>query len=191
MRVAIYSGTFQKDQDGVAKTLYELVRTMRGEGIEVGVWSPLITSSDDLGIKVHKVGSIAFPLYKDYRLAITTPKTFKQVREFGPDVIHIASPEYGGWRFLKFARRRGYPILATYHTDFPSYLKYYHLGFLEKTMWGYIRSFYNRCNAVYAPTKEVARELESHGIRKVKIWSRGIHREIYHPRFRSEELRRR
>ncbi len=190
MKIAIYTGTYKKDQDGAVKTLYELVRGIRDSGIEVGVWSPLVTPSGDRNISVHKMRSLPLPLYRDYRLSFPLNRTFKELEEFKPDVIHISTPDIGGARFLHYAVKRQIGVLAIYHTDFPSYLKYYHLPFLEGIMWKCFVLFYNKCNAVYAPTNEVARALKIKGIGNIKIWPRGIRRDIYHPKFRSPELRK-
>jgi glycosyltransferase involved in cell wall biosynthesis len=191
MRIALYTLTYKRDQDGVAKTLYELVRTIRDRGMEVGVWSPSVSPTGDSKVPVHKVSSFPLPLYPDYRVAAPLGKTVAQLDRFRPHVIHIATPDIGGKKFLDYAKKRGLGVLATYHTDFPSYLKYYHLSPLKELLWKYFRDFYNECDAVYAPTRKVAGSLERRGIRDVDLWPRGIHRERFHPRFRSRELRKR
>jgi glycosyltransferase involved in cell wall biosynthesis len=190
MKIAIYTGTYKKYQDGVAKTLYELVRGLGDSGIEVGVWSPLVTPSGNRKVSVHKMGSLPFPLYRDYRMVLPSRRTFRELEDFKPDVIHISTPDIGGVSFLRYALKRKIGVLAVYHTDFPSYLKYYHLSFLESLMWKYLGFFYNRCHVVCAPTNVVATALKHSGLRKIKIWPRGIRRDMYHPKFRSQELRK-
>ena len=190
MRVALYTGTFQRDQDGVAKTIYRLVDTMVDRGMDLAVWSPLTTEGVDEGFTLHKVPSLSLPLYKDYRIGI--PKGIKrELDEFRPDIIHIATPDLVGRSFLRYGRRNGIPVVASYHTDFSSYLKYYHLTLLKGPLWRYLRWFHNGCSATFAPTRKVKKGLEGRGIRNVHVWSRGIDTSQYGPERRSEELRKR
>lgn len=190
IRVAIYSGTFKKDKDGASKTLYELTKSLLKEKVEVGIWSPSITPQERKGLFLFKIPSIPFPLYSDYRLAVITRRIRKQLIEFKPNLIQIAIPDIVGTYFLKFATKKEIPVVISYHTHFPAYLKYYHLGFLSKLGWKFLIWFYKKSDFVYVPTSEMARVLESRGIKNIKIWSRGINKEIYSPKYRSKNLRR-
>ncbi|MCK5774162.1 MAG: glycosyltransferase family 1 protein [Thermoplasmata archaeon] len=189
MRVALYTGTFQRDQDGVAKTIYRLVDTIVEKGMDLAVWSPLITEGADRGFQLHRVASLSLPLYKDYRIGI--PKGIKrELDEFKPDVIHIATPDIVGRYFLRYGRKKGIPVVASYHTDFSSYLKYYHLTFLRGALWKYLKWFHNGCRATFAPTREVKKGLENRGIKEIHIWSRGIDTSQYGLERRSRKLRK-
>ena len=190
MRVAIYSGTFKKEQDGVSKTLYELTESLLKEKIEVGIWSPSITPQERKGLFFFYIPSIPFPLYPDYRLAISVRRIKQQLIEFKPDMIQITVPDIVGTYFLKFATKRNIPVVTSYHTHFPSYLGYYHLSFFLKPGWKFLVWFYNKSDFVYVPTREIARVLENKGVKNVRIWSRGINRERYNPKYRSDDLRR-
>jgi len=190
MRVAIYSGTFKKEQDGVSKTLYELTESLLKEKIEVGIWSPSITPQERKGLLFFYIPSIPFPLYPDYRLAISVRRIKQQLIEFKPDMIQITVPDIVGTYFLKFATKRNIPVVTSYHTHFPSYLGYYHLRFFLKPAWKFLVWFYNKSDFVYVPTREIARILENKGVKNVRIWSRGINRERYNPKYRSDDLRR-
>ena len=189
MKIAIYCGSFKKDQDGSSKTLYELKESLLKNKFEVRIWSPSITPQVKNGLTLFKIPSIPFPLYPDYRLAFFVRRIRKQLIEFKPNLIQIAVPDFVGLYFLKFATKRNVPVVISHHTDFPSYLEYYHLNFLSKKVWEFLVWFYNKSDLVYVPTREVARVLQSRGIKKVKIWSRGINREMYNPKYRSLDLR--
>jgi glycosyltransferase involved in cell wall biosynthesis len=190
MRVSLYTGTYIKDQDGVTRTLYELTDSLLKEEIEVGIWSPAITPQERKGLYFFHVPSIPLFLYSDYRLAFPAGRIKEQLIEFKPDLIQITTPDLVGAYFLKFACKRGMPVVISCHTDWPSYLKYYHLNTLRKQAWKILKWFYNKADCVYAPTKVVAKGLESKGIKKVKIWSRGVNRKKYNPKYRSKSLRR-
>jgi phosphatidylinositol alpha 1,6-mannosyltransferase len=190
MRISLYSGTFLKDQDGASKTLYALTDSLLKQEIEVGIWSPALTPQRRKGLFLFHVPSVPFFLYPDYRMAFPFGKTREQLLKFNPDLIQITAPDIVGTYFIKFATKRNIPVITSCHTHWPSYLKYYHLSSLSTQAWKFLKWFYNKSDCVYAPTRVVARELEDKGIKKVRIWSRGINRRIYNPRYRSKSLRK-
>ena len=190
MRVAIQSGTFQKDQDGVSRTLYKLVESLLDAKIEVGIWSPLITPQKRKGLFLFKTPSLPLLLYPDYKLPILPREIKKQMKEFDPDLIQLTLPDMIGIYLLLYATKKGIPVVSSYHTDFASYLKYFQLSIVHKPGWKYLNWFYNKCDMVYVPTEEMIHILESKSIKNSKIWSRGVDRELYNPSYRSNEIRR-
>jgi len=117
-------------------------------------------------------------------------ETRSQLDAFAPDIVHISTPDIIGRKFLLYARERSLPVASAYHTDFPSYLAYYRLGFAAPALWRYLVWFYNSCNTVLAPNEIVREKLLEKGIRTVGIWSRGIDRDLFNPARRSLALRK-
>jgi len=189
MRIAIYTGTFQKDQDGATKTIYRLVDALLAAGNEVGIFGFSITPQERRGLYLFKLPSTPFPLYRDYRVAVVTPRVLRTLDEFAPDIIQVTVPDLVGVEFVRYAKRNRIPVVATYHTVFPDYFKYYYIGFLTPTGWRLATIFYGRMNAVYAPTEIAARELRRRGLRNIKIWSRGIDLDQYRPTLRQPRFR--
>ncbi len=189
MKIAFYAGTYVREKDGAVRTMYQLVASFVKDGHEVMVWSPDVSSGGSCGEAVVRMPSVPIPMYPDYKLGFYSASTGKQLDAFRPDIIHISTPDIIGYRFLKYALKHGIPVGAVYHTDFPSYLGYYHLGFTEKLVWKYLRKLYNACNVLFAPTHDMQHKLEDKGIRTVELWSRGIDREIFQPSRRSFSVR--
>lgn len=189
MKIALYAGTYVKDKDGAVRSIYQLVASMRRSGHEVAIWSPDISPQEDASLRVHKVPAIPIPLYPDYKLGFYLARTERELDSFAPDIVHISTPDIVGNRFLRYARHRGIPVGSAYHTDFPSYLSYYRLGFAEKKVWDFLVKFYNDCDVVLAPNVSVSEKLVSKGIRNVELWSRGIDKDLFDPSRRSEQLR--
>lgn len=190
MRVALYAGMFKQNHDGSVKTLFELVDSLlQKDNMEVGVWGFSMTPQERKGLSLYHILSIPLPLYPDYRITIPNPKLKKQLKKFNPDVIHITVPDLVGMYLIRYANKRGIPVLTSFHTDFPAYLKSYHLGFLYKTAWKFLKWFYNKTALTLAPTKEIIVKLKSKGIKHVNLWSRGIHLHRYSTAFYSEALR--
>jgi glycosyltransferase involved in cell wall biosynthesis len=113
------------------------------------------------------------------------------VTAFRPDLIHVVSPTLLGVYGLDVAKRRRIPAVGSFHTDFASYFPYYRLNGLEPQGWRYLRWFYNRCRATFAPSGDTQTVLRRHGFRRVALWERGIDPRAFSPAYRSEALRRR
>ncbi|MEI6847992.1 MAG: glycosyltransferase family 1 protein [Chlorobiaceae bacterium] len=190
MKIALYSGTYVKNKDGAVKSIYQLVSSFKKNSDQLCVWSPDVSSRDDHnGVSVYSMPSMQLPLYPDYKLGFFTATTHRQLERFSPDIVHISTPDIIGRKFLLYAHSKSLPVVSVFHTDFPSYLSYFNLGFAEKLIWRYLTWFYNKCDVVFAPNESVLRKLEDKKINNVAIWSRGIDRELFHPLRRSEELR--
>ena len=190
MKIALYAGTYVKDKDGAVKSIYQLVSSFRKNGHEVAVWSPDVSTKDNhYGLVVHTMPSVPIPLYPDYKLGFFMSETRRQLEAFVPDIVHISTPDIVGREFLLYARKKTIPVVSAFHTDFPSYLVYYHLGFAVKFAWQYLAWFYSNCNLVLAPTEFVRSKLAGYSIRNVAIWSRGIDKELFDPSRRSEKMR--
>jgi phosphatidylinositol alpha 1,6-mannosyltransferase len=189
MKVALYAGTYVKDKDGAVRSIYQLVASMVRSGHQVMVWTPDFSPGQNGMVPVNLVPSVPIPLYPDYKLGFYSAVTEQQLDEFAPEIVHISTPDIVGRKFLRYARKKGIPVGSAYHTDFPSYLSYYHLGFTEPAAWRFLRKFYNACDVVLAPNESVRERLVGKGIEKVELWSRGIDKELFDPSRRSAKLR--
>ena len=160
-RIALFTGAYNHIADGVSLTLNRLVSYLEKHGAEVLVFSPTIKNPpvQHAGTLVH-VPSIPFPGRLDYRLAIGLPRKVRALLDaFDPDLFHIATPDYMGATALRLAKRRGIPVVTSFHTNFGAYLKYfvsyhkyYRMDLLEGIAWRYGRWFYPKCDHIYVPT---------------------------------------
>lgn len=138
------------------------------------------------------VPSISAPGRPDYRVSLGLPSHVREhVEAFEPAIIHIATPDLLGRKALLYAKKRGLPVVATYHTHFSSYLSYYKLSIAEPLLWRYLRWFYGQCDQIYVPSASMADVLREHGIQdNLSIWERGVETERFNPAHRSEAWRR-
>jgi glycosyltransferase involved in cell wall biosynthesis len=82
-------------------------------------------------------------------------------------------------------------VVASVHTRFETYFRYYGLAFLEPLVVAGLRRFYRRCDAIFAPSESMAQLLREQRMNfDVGIWTRGIDREIFNPGRRDPEWRR-
>lgn len=193
LRLALFTGNYNHIADGVSLTLNRLVAFLEAHGVEVLVFGPTVADPpmDHAGTLVP-LPSIAAPGRPEYRLTTRLPRAVRERLEaFGPTLVHIATPDVGGYRALRWAKGNGVPVVASYHTHFSSYLKYYGVSALEGLLWEYARWFYGQCEHVYVPSRSMAAVLRSHEISDgLRLWERGVDTDRFHPRHRDPAWRR-
>ncbi len=192
-RIALFTGAYNHIADGVSLTLNRLVSYLEARDTEVLVFAPTIADPpvEHAGI-LAPVPSIPVPQRPEYRLSLgLTPSARRLLKTFRPHLFHIATPDLLGYQALRFAERQGVPTVASYHTHFSSYLRYYGFGRLETRSWRYLQRFYDRCRHLYVPSQSMADVLRSQGIEKgVRIWTRGVDTHRFNPARYDETWRR-
>lgn len=184
LRVALFTGNYNYVRDGANQALNRLVAYLLKLGAAVRVYSPTIATpafppTGDL----VSVPSIAFPGRSEYRLPVAIPPSVRRdIARFRPNILHVASPEVLGHRAVTLARKRNLPVVASVHTRFETYPRYYGLAFMEPVVLAVLRRFYRRCDAIFAPSESMAQLLREQRMNyDVGIWSRGIDRDIFTP----------
>lgn len=193
-RIALFTGNYNHTPDGVSLTLNRLVRHLeKEEGASVEVFGPTVEDPpmDHWG-SFTSVPSWPAPGRPDYRISLGLPRAARErLESFQPTLFHIATPDILGFRALRLARRWDLPAVASYHTHFSSYLKYYGFEPLEGFLWRYLRWFYDQCQQIYVPSLSMAHVLRAHGIdRGLRIWERGVETDRFNPDYRSIRWRR-
>ena len=194
LRVALFSGNYNMVRDGANKALNRLMAYLLSKGAAVRVYSPTIPDPafEPVGDLVS-VPSFAIPTRKEYRFSTHLPARVKEdIRAFAPNVFHLSAPDVLGRRAQSFARELGVPVVASLHTLFQTYLRYYGLGFLEGPAERFLNRYYSRCDWVLAPNEALAQDLRTNAALDdhVRIWSRGVDHELWSREKRSLEWRR-
>jgi len=193
LRIALFSGNYNYVRDGANQALNRLVGHLLGQGAAVRVYSPTVAEpafapTGDL----VSIPSIALPGRGEYRIGLgLSPRVRRDLAAFAPNLVHVSSPEIIGHRAVSWARERGLPVLASVHTRFETYFRYYRMAWLEPVVEARLRKFYNRCDALVAPSESMAQLLREQRMNNdISLWSRGVDRDIFHPGRRSAEWRR-
>lgn len=192
LRVGLFTGNYNYVRDGANQALNRLVGYLLKQGAAVRIYSPRTDTPAFPSVgKVINIPAIPFPGRSEYRAPLfIPPRVHKDIREFAPNIIHVASPEILGHRAVSLARRRNLPVVASVHTRFETYPRYYGLTFLEPLIEAGLRRFYRRCDAIFAPSESMAQLLRDQRMSyDVGIWTRGVDREIFNPERRSLEWR--
>lgn len=191
-RVALFTGAYNHIADGVSLTLNRLVDYLERHGAEVLVFAPSVENPPVKHAgKLVPVPSIAAPGRPEYRVSLgLTPAGRRKLAAFRPTLFHIATPDLLGNQALRLARKWNVPVVASYHTHFSSYLKYYGFEELEGFLWKYLRRFYRQCKHIYVPSHSMAAVLRAHEIQRgLRLWERGVNTTLFNPSRRSSAWR--
>ena len=185
LRIALFSGNYNYVMDGPVRALNTLVAYLEKTGHEVLVFAPTTkTPAFEHNGTLISVPSVALPGKRsEYRLGLgLRGEARRRLEAFRPTLIHIAAPDYTAYGALNYARDNGVPAVASFHTRFDTYPRYYNMGWLEKHLTNYMRHFYGRCEHVYAPSQSMIDELVADGIgRDIRIWTRGVDSDLFNP----------
>jgi glycosyltransferase involved in cell wall biosynthesis len=188
IKIAYFAGSMKPGQDGVTRVLYKIIEYLNKNGIENIFFSPVIPLEFEQPTRMFEVPSFTIPLYKEYKFAVPGIKYFEEsLKNFAPDILHINSPCSLGYAAVKYGQKNNLPVVATYHTHFPSYAKYYKVKALENWGWNYLRSLYNKCEAVYVPSLPIMKELSMQGLGTIQFLPHGVDTEVFNPSFKSLE----
>jgi len=192
LRIALFSGNYNYVRDGANQALNRLVDYLLRQGAKVRIYSPTtakpaFAATGDL----ISIPSFAIPGRKEYQFPIAiTPRVKKDLRHFNPNIVHTSSPDLVGHRAVTWAQKQNLPILSSVHTRFDTYARYYGMAFLEPLMVILLRRYYQRCNALIAPSESMTQILRDQDMNDdVSIWSRGVDREIFNPSKRNIKWR--
>ena len=194
LRIALFSGNYNYTRDGANQALNRLVGYLLSQGAAVRIYSPTVDkpafpATGDL----VDVPAVPMPFGRgEYRFAMGLPaKVRADLKAFAPNMVHVSAPELLGHRAVTYARRHHLPVVASVHTRFETYPRYYNLGFMEPLVEKGLRRFYNRCDAIVAPSRSMADLLAEQGMNPhIGIWSRGVDQQIFRPEARDLAWRR-
>ena len=193
LRVALFSGNYNYVMDGPVRALNKLVAHLEKRGHDVLVFAPTSkTRYLDHAGELVSLPSMPAPRRPEYRVALGLfGHARERLRAFAPNIVHVAAPDLGGLGALNYADRNDIPAVASFHTRFDTYPRYYGLGFLEGLLTRYLRRFYGRCIHVYPPSQSMAEELAREGIgRETRLWTRGVDHALFSPEKRDLAWRR-
>ncbi|HYI49712.1 MAG TPA: glycosyltransferase family 1 protein [Allosphingosinicella sp.] len=193
LRVAIFSGNYNYVRDGANQALNRLADYLLRNGAAVRVYSPTVKEpAFEAKGDLVSIPALPIPGRAEYKLGLAIPLWVRRdIRAFRPNVLHVASPDIPGHRAVTMARKWDLPVIASVHTRFETYPRYYGMAFLEPVLLAMLRRFYRRCDAIFAPSDSMAQLLRDQRMNyDVGIWSRGIDREIFNPERRDLAWRR-
>ncbi|AFY37402.1 glycosyl transferase group 1 [[Leptolyngbya] sp. PCC 7376] len=189
MRIALFTETFLPKVDGIVTRLRHTVDHLQRSGDQVMVFCPDGGLREHKGAQVYGVKGNPLPWYPELKMAFPGPSVGKALEEFNPDLIHVVNPAILGLGGIFFAKKMNIPLMASYHTHLPQYLKHYGLGALEGFLWELLKAAHNQAALNLCTSTAMVEELRIHGIKHLDLWQRGVDTEMFQPSLKSEKMR--
>ncbi|HET6359594.1 glycosyltransferase family 1 protein [Streptomyces sp.] len=193
MRVVIVTESFPPDVNGVAHCALQTARHLAARGHDPLVIAPAVAGADDSDrtapCPVVRVPSLPLPGYPQVRVALPSRRVAAAIAAHRADLVHLASPFVLGVRGMAAAARLGLPAVAVYQTDLAGYARTY-VGAGEGAAWRRIRTVHSAADRTLAPSSAALRDLEEHGVERVRLWPRGVDTARFRPELRDGALRR-
>lgn len=169
-KLVIVTDAWHPQVNGVVRTLAKCCELMTKRGYEVIVISP----------KDYR--SFPCPTYPEIRLAMTTPSAVRRrLITLQADYVHIATEGPLGFMARRACLKMGWNFTTSFHTRFPEYLQD---RFPIPPKWTYaiLRRFHNAASHTLVPTQSIIDDLQARGFTGLELWTRGVDRELFHPR---------
>jgi len=192
MRVAVVSESFPPTVSGVTTSVCKVLEHLQRTGHEAIVIAPAGAPSEYAGFPVFSVPAVS---YRQFPVGMPSPHVQRLLADFGPDVVHAASPFLLGAQGIASANRLDIPSVAIFQTDVAGYARRNRLGQATKVAWRLVKWIHDGADLTLVPSSASMADLERVGVRRLARWTRGVDLVGYHPNRRSEpavaELRRR
>lgn len=194
-RILVVTETFPPEINGVAKTLHRMLEDLLQRGHEIILVRPKQSPNDmataNGNYREVLVRGAKIPFYEDLRFGFPEKYLLRRLIQFEkPDLVHVVTEGPLGWSAVRAARHVGIPVVSDFRTNFHAYAKYYKFGFAGKLVHNYLRGLHNRTQATLAPTQQIQGTLLASGYENVKVVSRGIDSDLFHPARKDSKLRK-
>jgi glycosyltransferase involved in cell wall biosynthesis len=179
VRVLFVSDVYFPRVNGVSTSIRTFRADLAGEGIESVLVAPAYTESwidgsattggEEAGIvRIPSRGVPRDPEDRAMKLAaLRRALHAAAVEDF--DLVHVHTPFIAHYAGVRFARRAGIPVIATYHTFFEQYLHHYVPALPRRAgAWlarAFTRSQCGDVDALIAPSEPMRERLREYGVR--------------------------
>lgn len=194
-RIAIVTETYYPEINGVAKTLHKMVNDLVERGNDVLLFRPRQGLRDQEnamdGYREVLMAGCRIPMYSDMRFGFPAKRILKRhFKKERPDIIHVVTEGPLGWSAVKAANDLGIPVVSDFRTNFHSYTQYYKVGFAGRLVEKYLRNLHNKTEITLTPSQDIVEKLMEQGYHNVRVVTRGIDTDLFHPSKRDSTLRK-
>jgi 1,2-diacylglycerol 3-alpha-glucosyltransferase len=200
LNIAFYTDTYLPSMDGVVTSTINFKEELERRGHKVyifatadGILKPRSSKKD-----VFLYPGVEFRPYPQYNVALFPYNSIFKLNELKIDVVHAQTPMVMGFTALMAAKMLGCPFVGSYHTMVTNkrivdtyYPKNRHLKkFAKISMLRYLKFFYNRCDAVIAPTKAIETMLRRSTISRISVVPNSIDTSTLNPKISGTRIRK-
>jgi len=170
LSIAIFSECYHPMRNGVVVSVASFARQLTELGHQVTIFTARHPDQHGVEEGIYRFPSITFPTRARYPIALplATGDARRALAEMSFDVIHSNAPMIMGRMALAHARRRGVPLVFTYHTLIEEYTHYIPLPrplVRSSAIWA-SRSYSNWADYIITPSEYAATRLREYGVTK-------------------------
>jgi 1,2-diacylglycerol 3-alpha-glucosyltransferase len=185
VRIGLFTNNYLPFCGGVTISVETLRRGLEARGHEVWTFAPRFPGAPDASPRVVRFPSVPAATYPEFALAVPwSPRISRQVARLDLDVFHAHHPFLLGPAARRLARRRGRPLVFTYHTRYEKYAHYVPLArpLVEAAALRLSTRFAARADAVIAPSALVREQLRGRGVAApIAVIPTGVDLERFRP----------
>jgi len=168
-KIAIVTDAWHPQINGVVTTLTKTIHHLQEFGFQVKTITP------------DRFKSIPCPSYNEISLAFAGPKRIeKELLEFEPNCVHIATEGPLGWGTRSICRKRNFRFSSSYHTRFPEYVRM-RWPIPLRLSYKVVKQFHGRAAKTMVATHSLIEELGGRGFKNLVHWSRGVDTNLFKP----------
>lgn len=168
MIIGQFCETYPPALDGVGRVMLAYCQTL----CRMGHRCLYIAPRDAAATSVPGLETLLYPSMpipgEPYRVGIPAlGRAFRHAARTVPfDIVHAHTPFLAGRAARRIARRRGIPLVATFHSKYyDDFYRATHSRLLARWALKYVVSFYNTCDEVWAVNDKTADVLRQYGYR--------------------------
>lgn len=201
LKIAFYSDSFLPAIDGVVVSMLNFKRELENRGHEVYIYASGNEKTKQM-VKKDKhiiiVRGVQLKKYPQYNLALFPLSSRLKLDHVKVDINHSQTPFTMGIHALILSKVERVPIVGSFHTMFTdsSVIKEYAVDNslltrrIMKYSWDYAKLYYNRCDAVAAPSNTIKALLDRKHIENVSVVPNGIDVNRFNPKVDGSVVRR-
>lgn len=126
-----------------------------------------------------------------YRFPLRGSAWLRTLCRLQPDLIEAGDPYRLAWVALAAGRQLDVPVVGFYHSDLPRLVARRLGQSLRRPAEAYVRRVYRQFDAVFAPSRVMARQLEALDVPRVIVQPLGVDVLRFHPQRADPRLRAR
>ena len=123
VKIGVVTESFLLQINGVTNSVLRILEHFRDHGHDAMVVAPGDGPTEYTGTSVVHVPAVPLPVYRSFPIALPTRQVEHTLREYRPDIVHLAaSPTVLGGMGAVAARCLDVPAVAVFQSDLPAFL---------------------------------------------------------------------
>ncbi|MDA3903309.1 MAG: glycosyltransferase [Desulfuromusa sp.] len=170
LRIAMFTNNYLPFIGGVPLSINRLYRGLIERGATVKIFAPAYRQGGENpeNDNVYRCPGLFALRMNNFPVAnIFCRKILTEFNAFDGDLVHVHHPFWMGKKGMRLAKKRGIPVILTYHTRLERYTHYVPLPSLAlKNLVAHfiIKHFANKCDAIITPTSSTEEYLRNLGV---------------------------